>query len=185
MDTLSLSGGGITLASGQTLGGGGTVYGSVTASAANTTIAPGNSIGQLNFSWGNLTLSPSATLKMEIGGAGGGIGTAGIDFDQVLMSGSGKTLTLGGATLKLLPLPGIVTGQAYTVVTTSGGANVNFSTFFSGLANNLPHTDGNISYMVHADSTHVEVTFSAVPEPGTLAALVGGATAMLGRRRRE
>ncbi len=185
LDTLSLSGGGITLASGQTLGGGGTVYGSVTASAANTTIAPGNSIGQLNFSWGNLTLSPSATLKMEIGGAGGGIGTAGIDFDQVLMSGSGKTLTIGGATLKLLPLPGIVTGQAYTVVTTSGGANVNFSTFFSGLANNLPHTDGNISYMVHADSTHVEVTFSAVPEPGTLAALVGGATAMLGRRRRE
>jgi fibronectin-binding autotransporter adhesin len=193
---LDVTASGLTLSTtvDQTLNGNGTVYGAVTASGAhNTTIAPGNSPGKLTFAnAGDLTLSTATTVEMEIGGDGiGGTGTAGTNYDQIVMSSTpSKALNINGAKLKLLPSAGIVTGQAYTLVATSGaGATVNFSTVFKNLdntpmADNGTYSQGLLTFNIDYNSTFVKVTFTTVPEPSSIGLVMLAAPAVLGRRRR-
>jgi fibronectin-binding autotransporter adhesin len=86
----------VTVNSGATLGGSGTIYRNV--SIAGGTLAPGNSAGLLTIS-GNLTLVSGATLSMELNGPGAGTG-----YDQVVASSSatsGATVTLGAGVANL------------------------------------------------------------------------------------
>jgi autotransporter-associated beta strand protein len=189
------AGGGFKLATNQKLRGTGSVWGAFTADAGST-IAPGNSPGQITFTGNssNVTLNTNATIEMQIGGASGGIGTAGVDYDQIVVSGTSKTLNLGTALLKILPMPGIVTNQAYRIVTTNSGASIASSSIFQNLAHTYlnagggPYSDGlvqyNISYGYTSGSSYVDVTFTQVPEPSAMALLALSAGTLLRRRRR-
>lgn len=181
---------GFALGTNQTLKGSGTVHGNFSANPSSASrIAPGNS-GKLTFN-GDLTLNPNATYDIQIGGDGVGIGLAGTDFDQIVVNGAGKSLTLGTASLKILPMPGIVVGQAYRIVNTTNGAGVVNSSIFKNLTQNLnaggPYTEGNVTYDIaygYGSGGYVDITFSAVPEPTSmlLTTLCG---ALFMRRRRS
>ncbi|MDZ4197771.1 MAG: autotransporter-associated beta strand repeat-containing protein, partial [Kiritimatiellia bacterium] len=82
--------GAVTVASGATLGGTGVITGHTTVDG---TLSPGTSVGELTFE-GNLTLGSGSTSAFEINGLLAG------QYDQVLLSVSGKHLTYGG-TLEL------------------------------------------------------------------------------------
>jgi hypothetical protein len=190
--------GGFTLGgtTAQSLGGNGSIVGAVSTGAAGSKISPGTSFGKLTFSGNssNITLDTNATVEMEIGGDGSGVGTAGIHYDQILISGSSKTFTPGSATLKLVAMPGIVSGQAYTIVATSGGAVVataeNPLSYFKTLGGTLmdneatTYSQGNLSFTIDYSSSAISVTFSAVPEPSTLGLAMLAAPVLLRRRRR-
>jgi len=75
---------------GATLGGRGAIAGQVTAMTGGT-IAPGESIAALMV--GGVDFQGGSSLSLELGGHGG---EAGIDFDQLIVSG---TATLGGQLL--------------------------------------------------------------------------------------
>ncbi|WP_221029599.1 autotransporter-associated beta strand repeat-containing protein [Actomonas aquatica] len=165
---------GFAFGSGQTLSGSGTLN-LATNQTLNFagTLAPGNSPGIITVD-GNLVLNSAAIVAMELAGSGG---MAGTDFDQIIVNGD---LTLGG-TLQLTLLndytPSI--GQSFQLFTASsiGGTFANYD---------LPTIAGatwNTSYLAQTGA----ISLSAVPEPGTYAALAG--LAMLGyaawRKRRR
>jgi hypothetical protein len=87
--TSSLGAGGVTVLSGGTLGGTGTVAAPVTVQSGGT-IAPGMSPGTLTV--GSLTMASGSTFAAELNGA-----TAG-SYDQIVSNG---IVSLGGATLSL------------------------------------------------------------------------------------
>lgn len=190
LNTTGLSGGGLTLAANQHLHANGTVRGGLTATASGTAIMPGgeNSVGQTVFNGaGNITLGTNATLEMHVGGTGASIGDAGINYDQVVVDGS-KSFVTGGATLRLFAMPGIITGQAYTIVSTANGATVNFSTVLKNVSGPLTegpqYKDGALRYTIDYDSAFVKVTFQSVPEPGSLS-LAGMMSCLLLKRRKR
>ena len=84
--------GDLTVASGATLAGTGTISGLVTAAGR---IAPGSSIGTMNV--GSLTLN-SATLDLEFNGGG-------TSYDKVIVANSGG-LTINGGTLNIVNTSG-------------------------------------------------------------------------------
>jgi fibronectin-binding autotransporter adhesin len=184
--------GGFKLGLNQTLGGNGSVIGAVTANAGGSTFAPGTSIGQLTFTGNNSNVALSAgtnfatasTLELEFGAPT----TPGVTYDQFVVSGSSKVLTLGGAKLKLIGFAGLVTGQPYEIIRATGGASI--TGLFANLAGNLieggSYTDGAFKFGIDYEPTYVRVTFSAVPEPSSAAALLAlGAPSLLRRRRRK
>lgn len=181
---------GFSLGSGQKIKGGGGVHGNVSANAsAASVLAPGRNSGKLTFN-GDLTLNTNATYEVQIGGDGSDTGVAGLDFDQIVVNGAGKTLTLGNASLKILPMPGIVIGQPYRIVNTTNGAGVAASNIFKNLTQNLnhggPYTEGNVTYNIaygYGSGGYVDITFSAVPEPAGMVLATLGGTLLLRRRR--
>jgi autotransporter-associated beta strand protein len=97
---------GLTLAAGQTLGGGGTVYGNVNVGAA--TISPGSSAGTLTLN-NNLNLTGGGTIALELSNSAGG------GNDVININGA---LNLTGTTrLKLNALSGGFDTNPYTVMT--------------------------------------------------------------------
>lgn len=194
--TLNLAGltsGSLNLNSGQILGGGGIVRGGVNATALDVTIAPGASPGQLTFAGsGAITLGSDTIVEMQIAGKYSNTGTAGYDYDQIVVDGGGsaKTLTPGSARLKLVAMPGIVAGQSYTIVSATNSGAVATASYFRTLGGTLmdneatTYTQGNLSFTIDYSSTSVSVTFSAVPEPGSMALVLLAAPAILRRRRR-
>ena len=192
LDATGLTGAGITLSSGsvgQTLSGTGTVYGAIsTGGSASTTISPGNistkTPGQLTFNGATLTLNTSTTYQVELGA----VTTPGTTFDQIVLNNaSTKTVELAGAILKILPLPGITTGTYRLIDSTSGGT-MSLSGLFKNLdgtsmAGATTYTQGSMQFKLDYESTFVAVTFSAVPEPSSVALLMLGTPALLRRRR--
>ena len=193
--TLNVAGisGGFKLGTNQSLRGSGNIVGTFTADASGSTVAPGNSPGQLTFSGvGNITLgagsiSLNPTVEMQFGGNGGSdIGTAGVDYDQIVI-GSGKTLTLNGPTLKILPLQGIVSGQPYTIVSATNA--ITYSSLFRNLdgtsmADGTTYTQGAEQFQLNYGSNFVSITFTTVPEPSSVGLILLAAPAILRRRRR-
>jgi fibronectin-binding autotransporter adhesin len=181
---------GLTLNTGQTLSGNGSVVGTVNLTNTST-IAPGASAGKLTFSGaGNISLSTSATVDMEIGAPT----TPGTTYDQIVITNaSAKVLSLNGAKLKLTPNAGIVTGTAYTLITNSASsASISLASVFKNLDNTDlletggPYAQGPLSFTVDYDATFVKITFTTVPEPSSAVALVLlGAPALMQRRRRR
>jgi hypothetical protein len=117
---------------------------------------------------------------------------AGSTYDQIVVSdASAKTLSLNGTKLKLLPLTGIVTGQAYTLLTTAGSnASISLASVFknldgSDLLEGPTYAQGAYAFTVNYDSTFVNITFSTIPEPASLGVLMAGAPMLLCRRRRR
>jgi autotransporter-associated beta strand protein len=183
----SLTGSSLSVATGATLSGDGTITGDVSA-LSGATIAPGTTIGQLDT--GNFTLNSGATLSLEIGGV-----TAGTQYDQLNVTGN---VTLGGnLSLSLLggftPAP----GQKFWAVLNDTNADA-----VSGFFANVPVTDvgnhsgvftsGDIEWTVYygadfgaSSTTGGNDILLTVPEPGTVGAMLAGLGLLLGLRRRR
>lgn len=152
-----------TLAGSVTVNAGASLTGDGTAGSATIlgTIAPGNSIGELNFG-GPTTLSGTAMIELDAAGAP--------NADLINVAGA---VTLGGdLTVSWLSAPG------------PGTYNIIDATSFSGsFANvNLPALTGSLTWDTSQLNTAGILT--VVPEPGSalLALLSGG---LLLRRRRR
>jgi autotransporter-associated beta strand protein len=183
-------------ASGGTLGGNGTFGGAVSI-GANATLAPGNSVGLLNFNSG-LTWAPNGTYNIEVQSAGGSRGSG---YDSVNVTGGlAFTATLGTPfTFNLISL-------------NAGGTSGNVADFDSSMGYSwmVAHTDGltgfnpadiSISTSLFTNSLGVGafnvstvgndifVNFTPVPEPSTYALLGVGAGfvlfTLLKRRRKS
>jgi autotransporter-associated beta strand protein len=184
--TLGSSINAVTIASSAVLAGSGSVQRPIVIQSGGS-IFPGTSATTAQFTAAdNFTLSSGAILRVELDGDGaGGIGVAGADYDQVLMTGSGKTFVIGGATLQVVPLSRAVVGQAYRIVSATGGSAVNFVSFFAGLNNGDEYdAGGGVRYRVDADASGIDVTFTSVPEPSSLGLVVVLCGALMGLRRR-
>lgn len=152
------AGSGLTVASGATLGG----TGSVPSTTVFGTIAPGNSIGTLTVN-GNLTLASSATTVIEVQGA---------SSDRIVVNG---TATLGGS-LKMVSLgSGPVFATPYQIVSASNGISGRFASFTAdsgfGIAvlPTLGYNAGNVS-----------LTLAPAPLVASLSAATAGAAPVLG-----
>jgi len=172
-----------------------TGVGAVTgATSLEGTVTPGNpstnSIGQIAFS-SSLTLSSTAHLQLELGGP-----TAGTGYDQIVSNGQ---ITLGG-NLDVSLINGFTPGvgekffildAAPVGLTISGTfANVTPTGGYTGLFT-IP---GVANFAVnYADSSgldgnnalnDVSLTYLGIPEPSSIASLLGGWAVLLGWRRR-
>ena len=196
--TLALSGtlasSAVTVQSGATLAGNGFIGSSLTVSG---TLSPGNSPGKIEAD--TVTLLSSATTLMEIVGTASTAGTAGTDYDTVVVDASGG-LTYGGAlqvsfsntspfedmtTFRLFQFTGSASGL-FASVTTSGSGD------YAGLILTRNVSDG-IWYSGTIPTTKQSLRFDPltgdliiVPEPSAwvLIAGLGLAALPLLRRRR-
>ncbi len=121
------SGSAVTVASGGTLGGSGTIHGSVSV-ASGGTLSPGvagtnSGAGTLSIG-GGLTISSGGTLAADITGA-----TAGTGYDQVVVIG---TVTITGSSLSLTV--GYTPGQNDTYKLIDNDAADDIAGTFSGVA---------------------------------------------------
>ncbi len=169
---------------------GGTLRGAGTTGAVNVnggTLAPGNGIGSLNT---GAVAFQAGTLALEIGGSGEG------SYDQLKVAGglafnAPITLTLDFGTYDP------VDGESFTLVSNDGVDAISFADANSGfLYNSVLLTEGmmftatsgaftqefTISYV---GGTGNDVVLTAVPEPGTVAALLGGVAMLASVRRRR
>jgi outer membrane autotransporter protein len=105
----------VSVLSGGTLGGDGTVIGAL-AVASGGTVAPGNSIGTLHVT-GPVSFAAGSSYQVEVNAAG--------QNDKLLATG---TATLGGGTVQVLPASGnYALATKYTILTANGGVNGTFA----------------------------------------------------------
>lgn len=171
-DTTANADGNVTINSGGTLAGSGTVGGN-TMGLAGAFLNPGNSPGTLNF-MGNLSLA--GTTNIEIAGIGTG------QFD-VLKGDGGDTLTLGGVLA--------LNNTGYFGSATLGDSITIFSNWanFSGSFTSITGTDLGSGLMWDTSSLatngSLTVIATAVPEPATAVFLAGGTVLFAIYRRRR
>ncbi len=190
--------GAVTVANGATLGGSGVIGGAVTV---NGILSPGNSPGILTVA--SLDLIAGSTTLMQIIGAGNLAGTAGTDYDKLVIStagglGYGGTLSLDfantatfadGTTFDLLSFTGS-TLRNFGAVTSTGSGSYGGLTFsgvegvwtalFGGQQLTFSELTGQLRF----------TTNSAVPEidPATgssALSLIAGVVALIEQRRRR
>ncbi len=99
----------VSVASGATLIHGGTVSGDITL-ASGATDAPDTTPTQASLS-GHYTLPAGATLRLRLDSA--------TSFDQITLTGSSSTITLGG-TLDLIAAPDLPTGTRFRLFRNTG-----------------------------------------------------------------
>ena len=187
----------VTVGNGATLGGGGTIDTLVTALAGGT-ISPGNSPGLLTL--GSLDLEVGSATLLEILGSGSTAGIAGIDYDQLLVTGSGGlglggTLTLAfgnlsdfadGTIFDLFGFTGTPTGSFGSVLATGIGSYAAATFTNDGTGIWTSGTLANDQVLTFTQSTGELAITAAVPEPLAWAlAVVGvGSAAWMARRRK-
>ena len=134
----------VTVQSGGTLAGTGTVVGAVTVNGG--TLAPGNSIGTLTVQ-GSLVFTAAASYLVEVSTA---------SADRVNVT---TTATLGAATVNASFAPGAYVARQYTILNATGGV----AGTFNALANtNLPSGfQSSLSY----DANNVYLNLALVPGP--------------------
>jgi fibronectin-binding autotransporter adhesin len=170
----------VTVNSGATLGGSGSIGGSVTN---NGLLSPGNSPGQLSLA--DLVLGGTGTVLMEIQGT-----TAGGQYDQISLTGS---LTYGGVMQLDLSqtfadntsfnlFTGFTAGSGdFSSITSTGSAYTGLS--FTRIGNIW--TSGTAAGGQSLEFNQTTGTLVIVPEPAALAlAGLGIAVAAWARRRR-
>jgi uncharacterized protein with beta-barrel porin domain len=151
--TLSVNGNvtsasGLTVNSGGTLGGTGTVGNTTIASGG--TLAPGNSIGTLNVN-GNLTLNSGSNYNVEVSPS---------SADRVNVTG---TATLGGATVNASFAAGSYVAKQYTILNATTSVT---GAFGSQVNINLPSGfNSNLSY--DANNAYLNLALSFVAPPST------------------
>lgn len=192
--TFNLSGSmtaGATTVNGGTLAGTGMVAGSVAVTTGGV-IAPGNNVGKLtlqtglDFSGGGKYLWQLGALKDDANG------TAGTDFDQILLTGG--NLKLGGTSQLTLDFSLLGSGDpnssnaywqtnhSWTIIDGNGATNTG-STNFAQITN-ASFADGVFTTSTNSNGDTV-LNFQAVPEPGSIGLLGLGALGILSRRRRR
>jgi len=175
--TLILANGGTVTAGNIIIGENGTLAGDGFAAALVTNsglVSPGNSTGIL-YTLGGFTQTSTGVLEIGLGGL-----TAGTEHDQLSNSFFNSDATLAG-TLNILSVNGFMPSldDAFLILDFSGGSingsfdTINAFSLDSGLAWNF-------------DDLYIDGTISVIPEPVTVAFLLGAAAlgAVLWRRRR-
>lgn len=160
-----------------TLGGAGTITGNVSVAG---TLAPGNSIGTLTVN-GDLTLDNDSTFNVEID-------TSSATADQMVVSGA-VTIS-NNVALNLFDLGGdqpLTFGSILTLIDYSEGGSWNGGFFLFNSAT-LQNSDtftaaGNLWRIAYDDADLI--TLTVIPEPSTIALLLGlaGLGAVALRRR--
>lgn len=166
--TLALPAGGYTFLSGQTVRGTGKISGGLIL-GTGATLAPGMSAGTLTVS-NDVSILSGSFFAVEIDGISPG------QYDQLLMSGSVDTLTLGG-TLQ------VTDSAVFTPVLDVFPIIAGFDTLsgtFQGLPDNSLISTANNTFRINYNANNVTLT-AVVPEPTTLGLL--SVAALLLRRR--
>jgi outer membrane autotransporter protein len=149
----------VTVQTGGTLGGSGTVIGAV---VVDGTIAPGNSIGTLHIA-GPYTQAAGSAYRVEISPLPAA--------DLINVTGAAS---LVGGTVNVVAAPGIYTvGQRYTILTASGGVTGTYAS----LTDNMPFLEFGLFYdpnNVYLDVTQVLASFPTIARtPNQKAAATG------------
>jgi fibronectin-binding autotransporter adhesin len=151
---------------GGVLKGTGNIIGAVINNGA--TVAPGNSPGTLNIN-GSYAQAAGGILEMEFAGLGAG------QFDVLNVTGNATLDGLLTANLSYNPID----GQEFTIIQTTNGITGNFS----AVQTNYPSYTALFSVFNNNGILKFSA-ISVIPEPGTLALLLVGASAFAWRRRR-
>jgi fibronectin-binding autotransporter adhesin len=168
---------GTTTISAGTLAGAGTLGGAVIANGGS--VVPGQTAatpGRLTVN-GNVEFGMSAAFTVELNGT-----TAGTQYDQLLVTGANRTVTLGGASLnRTLGYTPAASDKLFIVVNQDATSTVNGT--FGGLNQGdsflIGATTAYISYQGDSVSgallggNDVVIAFQPVPEPGCVLALAG------------
>jgi len=164
-----------------------TVTGSIDAQFGSLVIPGDDGAGQLLVS-ANLILEVGATLQLSVAKSSAHHGQQPdlTDYSQLSIGGSGS---ISGSTLSLNVGTGIQSGDIFTIILT----NSPVSGTFAGLPNLATFAVGgqqfeiNYAYNPSAGNFQAvngtEVAILAVPEPGSLALLLGGVGMFAGLRR--
>lgn len=192
--------GGFTLASGQALEGNGNVVGNLVV-GANSTLSPGSSPGTLNHE-GTQSWLDGGNYNWQIYDA---TGLAGVGYDTVAITGALDLTGLTGGldfNINLWSLSGIapdangnalnfdgLTSQTWTLVSTSAGIlgfdqadfTINTGAFngTAGFSNSAPGT-----FALEVVGNDLVLSYSVIPEPGSVALLLSGAGMFLLLNRR-
>lgn len=172
LDVSSLA---FSIASGQTLGGNGTITGAVNT-APGAKIAPGESIGTLNFSSSlditNAVTAPATTALVFDLGTGTG--------DQAALSAG--TLNIGSRLLEFddfnFTAPGFAPNNGDTYVLFATALPI-----IGTLGTNLTGLIGGYSGTLSLSGDSTDILLTVVPEPGSLTLLLGGLGILAARRR--
>ena len=166
------------------LGGSGTIPGSVTVSGTGT-LAPGQSAGTL--STGALTLDPTATLGIEIGG------TAFASFDRVNVTGgisldgtlSGSLINGFNGLIQPNDLFAIILNDGVDPITgnLSDTAQGGLITFAGGQQFFISYTGNFDGAITTFEGVGNDVVLKAIPEPSAFMSLIGGLGMFAGLRR--
>ncbi len=141
----SIAAGSAVSLTGGTLGGTGTVFGTVTSSALGGAISPGDPDSNPGIlTTGAVTLNAAADLNIQINGP-----VVGTNYDQLSVTGA---INLGGSTLNSTIGVGYfpVNGTAFTIISSTGAV----SGTFAGLPNNtiFPISGQNFKITYNANS---------------------------------
>jgi fibronectin-binding autotransporter adhesin len=178
--------GAVTVASSATLGGSGTVGGNTTIAGIHS---PGNSPGIQTFN-GDLTYQAGAVVNWEL--IANSTGSAGTDYDQILLPTTGN-LSFSGSTTLALSFNGAGSAvdwsnafwnvnRSWMVYDLSSGAVSNAGSLVIGgslldsVGNTLSPT-GRGYFNTSVSGQDVMLNFVAVPEPSTIV-LFGGSVAV-------
>ena len=173
----------VTVSGTGSLGGSGTIPGTVSITGTGT-LAPGQSAGTLSS--GPLTIDPTATLGIEIGG------TAFASFDRVSVTGgisldgtlSGSLINGFGALIQPNDLFAIILNDDTDAVTgnLSDTAQGGLITFAGGQQFFISYT-GNFDGAITTFTGGNDVVLQAIPEPSAFMSLIGGLGMFAGLRR--
>jgi len=197
----SLANSAVTVGSGGALGGSGTIGSSVTVQSGGT-LTPGNSPGLLSVA--SLDLLAGSTTLMQIVGAGSGAGTAGSDYDKVVITTAGGlryggTLDLDfanslafadGTTFDLFGFTGSTVGHFGSVGSTGTGSYGGLT--FSGVGGVWTALFGSQLLTFSELTGQLRFTLNSAPVPeidpnslGSAFALLAGSLGLLERRVRS
>jgi fibronectin-binding autotransporter adhesin len=191
--TLDVSLSGFIVSSSQQIKGTGSLSGAVTLNSLTSVLAPGSSPGIMDFEgnqvWG------SFEYEWEVNDWAQAV--AGENHDQIVIGGSlilnaanqyrleVLSLTAGNASG---PVPGFEEApRSWTILTASGGisgfSDAGWTIDSSGFLTSLDPPTGSWSLAQSPDSNSLVLSYTPIPEPGSLILLVSGA--LLGLRRRR